>query len=129
MGQDDAHQAREDRGSKRHGSVKLTSTKDKDTVPSPVKVYTLECGYRSCPFRTSDHIHGNLEDDHRWLIETHFELEHSAPLLVMVEGFVDKVSWEAFARWYVHYRDKILCDTMQDHMDRLLPGDKPWGCW
>ena len=83
-------------------------------------MYTLECGYRSCLFRTGDHIPGNLEDDHRWLIETHFELEHSAPPLVMVEGAVDKVSWEAFAGWYVHYRDEILSDEMQDHEDRLF---------
>ena len=92
----------------------------KDTVNFPVKMYTLECGYRSCMFRTGDHIHGDLEDDHRWLLETHFKLEHSAPPLVMMEGAADKVSWEAFAEWDVHYSYKILADERQDHMERLF---------
>ena len=112
VGQDDAHQAREDHGCKRRGT--------KDTVTLPVKMYTLECGYRSCMFWTGDHIPGNPEDDHRWLIETHFELEHPAPPLIMMEGAVDEGSWEAFARWYVHYRDEILSDEMQDNEDRLF---------
>ena len=98
MGQDDVHQAREDRGSKRHGSVMLTSTKD--TVNLPVKMYTLHCGHQSCPFRTGDHVAGNLVDDHRWLMMIHLEIEHDAPPLVMVEGSVDKASWEAFNSWY-----------------------------
>ena len=93
---------------------------NKDTVNLPVKITTLECGYKNCLFRTGDHIPGTLEDDHRWLIETHFELEHAAPPLVIVEGAVDTVSWEAFARWYIHYRDKILCNEVLDNEDRLF---------
>jgi hypothetical protein len=40
VGLDDAHQAREDHGCKRHGTVMLSSTKTKDTVIH-VKMYTL----------------------------------------------------------------------------------------
>ena len=81
----------------------LSSTMDKDTVIKPLKMY-WSVGTRGCLFRTGDHIPGNLEDDHRWLIETHFEREHDAPSLAMVEGAMDKVRWEAFIWWYVHYR-------------------------
>jgi hypothetical protein len=42
--------------------VLLSSTKDKDTVINPVKIYTLECGHKSCLFRTGDH---NPEDTWR----------------------------------------------------------------
>ena len=93
MGQ--AHQAREDHGCKRHDAIK-----HKDIVIHPVKKYTLYCGHQSCPFRTGDHIAGNLVDDHRWLMVIHFEMENDAPPLVMVEGSVDKVSWGAFLSWY-----------------------------
>ena len=51
-GQDYAPQAGEVHGCKRHGTVKLSSIKDKDTVVSPVKVYTRECGCRGCAFQT-----------------------------------------------------------------------------
>ena len=30
------------------------------------------------------------------------------------------MTWEVFARWYVHYRDEILSDEMQNHEDRLF---------
>ena len=98
VGQDDAHQAREDHGCKRRGT--------KDTVILPVKKYTLHCGHqsqgsdKSCTFRTGDHIASNLVDDHRWLMVIHLEMEHDAPQLVMVEGSVDKVSRGAFSSWY-----------------------------
>ena len=49
--------------------------------------------------------------------DSHFELEHAAPPLVMVEGAVDTVSWEAFVRWYIHYRDKIICKEVQENED------------
>jgi hypothetical protein len=96
----------------------LTSTKD--TVNIPVKMYTLECGYRDCPFQTGDHVPSTLERDHKWLLETHFELEHYAPPLVMVEGAVDRVSWESFFEWYLHYRDKIFVEAVEDRLITIL---------
>jgi hypothetical protein len=111
---------REDHGCKRHGTVMLSSTKTKDTVMSPVKMYTLECGYRSFLFRTGDQMHGNIEGDNKSLTAAHFELEHSAPPLVLVGKAMVMMSWEAFAEWYVHYRDKIIYDMMQDNEDRLF---------
>ena len=95
-GQPHAPHAGEAHGCKRRGTVLLTSTKD--TVIFPVKKYTLHCGHqsqgsdKSCPFMTGDHIASNLVDDHRWLMVIHFEMEHDAPPLVMMEGSVEKVS-------------------------------------
>ena len=63
----------------------LSSIKDtvkisvsKDTMKVPVNITTLECGYKGCLFSTGDHVHGTMEDDHQWLIETHFEYERSS---------------------------------------------------
>ena len=67
VGQDDAHQAREDHGCERRGT--------KDTVNLPVKVHTLHCGHQGCPFRTGNHIASNLVDDHRWLMVFHLEIQ------------------------------------------------------
>ena len=79
----------------------------------PVKTKTLECGHnRGCLFRTGYHVPGSLEMDHTWLLESHFELEHPAPPLVIVEGAVDRVSRETFFEWYLHYRDKILAQSV-----------------
>ena len=102
MGQDDAHQAREDHGSKRHGKVMLASTKTKDTVIHPVMVYTLECGYRGCVFQTGYHM-PSAQKYHRYLLETHFGQEHTVPPLEMVEGAVDRDSWNTFVEWWRHY--------------------------
>ena len=46
----------------------LTSTKDK--VNLPVKITTLECGYKGCLFQTRDHMPGILEEVHKCLLET-----------------------------------------------------------
>ena len=111
MGHDDAHQAGEAHGCKRRGTVMLMSTKD--TVILPVKMYTLECGYRGCGFQTGDHVPSALEEDHKWLLETHFELEHTVPPLEMVEGAVDRVSWNTFVEWWRH-QSAVLRDPGED---------------
>ena len=51
----------------------LTST---DTVIMPVPIKTLGCEYGGCRFLTGDHVPGTLEIDHKWLLDTHEELEH-----------------------------------------------------
>jgi hypothetical protein len=102
VGRDDAHQAREDHGSKCHDKVMLASTKTKDTVIHPVMVYTLECGYRGCVFRTGDHMPSN-QGYHKWLLENHFGHKHTVPPLEMVEGAVDRDSWNTFMEWWRHY--------------------------
>ena len=83
MGQDDAHQAIEDHGSKRHGTVLLSSKKTKDTVINTVKVYTLECGYRGCAFQTGDCMPSTIDAQgyHKCVLEDHFGQEHTVPPL------------------------------------------------
>jgi hypothetical protein len=127
VGREDAHQAGEPHGCKRHGTVMLSSIKDtvkipvsKDTMKVPMNNTTLDCGYKGCLFRKGDNVPGTMEEDHLWLIETHFELEHPAPPLVILEGSVDKVSWETFFWWYVHYRDEILCERGKVYADKLF---------
>ena len=46
---------------------------------------------------------GTLEEDHKWLLETTSELEHTVPPLVMVEGAMDRASWNTFGEWWRHY--------------------------
>jgi hypothetical protein len=102
VGQDNAHQAREDHGSKRHGTVLLSSTNTKDTVINAVKVYTLECGYMGCAFHTGDHMSRAL-GYHKGLLEFHFTNEHIVPPLEMEEGAVDRDHWNTFVEWWRHY--------------------------
>ena len=118
VGQDDAHQAREDHGCKRHGTVKLSSIKDKDTVVSPVKVYTRECGYRGCAFQTGDHM-PSAKEYHKWLLENHFGKEHTVPPLEMLEGAVDRDSWNTFVEWWRHYT-AIMMYPGEDHRRSVL---------
>ena len=38
----------------------------------------------------------------------------------MVEGALDRVNWETFFEWYLHYRDKILNDSGEDRLIMIL---------
>ena len=118
VGQDDTHQAREDHGCKCHGTVKLSSIKDKDTVVSPVKVYTRECGYRGCAFQTGDHM-PSAKEYHKWLLENHFRNDNTVPPLEILEGAVDRDSWNTFVEWWRHYT-AIMMYPGEDHRRSVL---------
>jgi hypothetical protein len=98
--------------------VKLSSIKDKDTVVSPVKVYTRECGYRGCAFQTGDHM-PSAKEYHKWLLENHFGKEHTVPPLEMLEGAVDRDSWNTFVEWWRHYT-AIMMYPGEDHRRSVL---------
>ena len=97
---------------------KLSSIKDKDTVVSPVKVYTRECGYRGCAFQTGDHM-PSAKEYHKWLLENHFGNEHTVPPLEMLEGAVDRDSWNTFVEWWRHYT-AIMMYPGEDHRRSVL---------
>ena len=52
---------------------------NRDTVTMPVNIFTLTCEYEECPFSTGDHVQGSAEEDHKLMLENHFELEHPPP--------------------------------------------------
>ena len=60
MGREDAHQAREAHGCKRHGTVMLESTKD--TVKVPVIKSTVKCTFELCTYDATDHWSGTQEE-------------------------------------------------------------------
>jgi hypothetical protein len=102
VGQDDAHQAREDHGCKRRGTVMLTSTKD--TVNIPVKMYTMECTFESCTYDATEHWSGTKEEL-LYILEEHVRTEHPMPTTELVEGHVTRKAWETFRDWWADYRD------------------------
>ena len=102
VGQDDAHQAREDHGCKRHGTVMLTSTKD--TVNIPVKMYTMECTFESCTYDATEHWSGTKEEL-LYILEEHVRTEHPMATTELVEGHVTRKAWETFRDWWADYRD------------------------
>ena len=75
----------------------------------PVRTSTLTCGYEECPFSTRDHEQGSMVDDHQWLLENHFELEHPPPSLGIVEGGMVRITWQKFAGW-IHFFDLWIVD-------------------
>jgi hypothetical protein len=79
----------------------LSCTKTKDTVIDPVMVHTLS-GYRGCAFQTGDNVH-IPKGNHKWELEGHFDYGHTVPPLEMVEGAVDRASWNTFVEWWRHY--------------------------
>ena len=63
--------------------ITVTPSSNRDIVNMPVNNTTLECGYEGCLFKTGDYVPGPM--GHQWLIETHFEVEHKAPPLPVME--------------------------------------------
>ena len=80
-----------------------TSKTDKDTVILPVNKDTMKCTFMSCPYTATDHWSGTQEEL-LYIMEGHVRTEHPAPMVVLVEGYVDRVNWDTFRDWWSDYR-------------------------
>ena len=78
-------------------------TSKKDTVKLPVKIDKVECTFPSCPY-TADTWSGSA-GEREFLLTFHAEKEHPAPMVVLVEEYVDKMSWDTFKTWWSSYRE------------------------
>ena len=117
-GQDDAPQAAKAHGYKHHGTVLPKG--NRDTVNMPVNTFTLTCGYEECPFSTGDHVKGSVEEEHQWLWENHFELEHPPPSLVVVEGGMARMTWQKFADWFFFFDLWIVDKKGQNYEEKIF---------
>ena len=113
-GQEHVQQAAEVHGCRHHGTV------NRDTVNMPVNIVTLTCGYEECPFSTGDHVQGSAEEDHKWLMENHFELEHPPPSLVVVEGGMARITWQKFAEWFFFFDLWIVDKKGQNYEEKIF---------
>ena len=104
-GQDDAPQAERAHGYKHHGT-ELLQQGNRDTVYESNYTTILQaCRYKGCPYRTGDHMPGASFDAQQGLLKAHYNEEHPAPTVIMVEGGLDKESWETFKLWYGCHAD------------------------
>ena len=93
---------------------------NRDTVNTPVHIVTLTCGYEECPFSTGDHVQGSAEEDHKWLLENHFELEHPPPSLVLVEGGMVRITWQKFGEWLFLFDLWIVDKKGQNYEEKIF---------
>ena len=98
--------------------VTVTPSGNRDIENMPVNITIHRCGYEGCPFKTGDYVPGPM--GHQWLIEAHFELEHQAPPLPVMEWGLSVESWEKFFLWFDHYKEVILDKTRADYADELF---------
>ena len=102
----------------------------------PVNIFSLRCEYEECPFSTGDHVHSSTEEDHKWVLENHFVLEHPPPSLVLVEGGMASINWPKFGFWFFFFDRVIVDKKAQNYEEKVFSfldknfgklGDLIWG--
>ena len=98
-GQEHVQQAAEVHGCRHHGTVNI------DTVNMPVHIVTLTCGYEVCPFSAGNHVQGSAEEDHKWLLENHFEAS---------------IIWQKFGEWFFFFDLWIVDKKVQNYEEKIF---------
>ena len=98
VGRDDAHQAGEAHGHKRHGT--------RDTVRFPVKVKPMRCTFDLCTYNATAHWTGTQEEL-LFVLEEHVSTDHPLHTAELVNGYVTRGAWNTFRDWWSDYADML----------------------
>ena len=98
VGRDDAHQAGEAHGHKRHGT--------RDTVRFPVKVKPMRCTFDLCTYNATAHWTGTQEEL-LFVLEEHVSTDHPLHTAELVNGYVTRGAWTTFRDWWSDYADML----------------------
>ena len=82
MGRDDAHQAGEAHGHKRHGT--------RDTVRFPVKVKPMRCTFDLCTYNATAHWTTGTQEELLFVLEEHVSTDHPLHTAELVNGYVTR---------------------------------------
>ena len=78
---------------------------NRDTVNMPLNIVTLTCGYEVCPFSAGNHVQGSAEEDHKWLLENHFEAS---------------IIWQKFGEWFFFFDLWIVDKKVQNYEEKIF---------